>query len=61
MVEEAYKTPNSLHQKRKVPISHNNQNIKYTKERNNIKICKGKEGQVAYKDRPTRITFYFLM
>jgi hypothetical protein len=36
-VQETYKTPNKW-----VFLSHNYQNTKYTKQRKNIKSCKGK-------------------
>jgi hypothetical protein len=36
-------------------LPQNNQNTKCIKQEKNIKSCKGK-GQVAYKDRPIRIT-----
>ena len=39
----------------KVPLPPNNQNIKHTEERKNIKSCQGK-GQVTYRGRPIRIT-----
>jgi hypothetical protein len=38
----------------KILLSHNNQNIKHTKQRKNIKSHKGKF-QVTYKGRPIRI------
>jgi hypothetical protein len=41
-VQEAYRTPNRLDQKRKILLSHNNQNIKCTVQRKTMKSCKGK-------------------
>jgi hypothetical protein len=41
--------------KKKILLTHNNQNNKCTEQRKNIKICK-KKGQVTYKGRPIRIT-----
>ena len=40
-IQEAYRTPNRLNQKRNSP-SHNKQNTKYTRQRENIKSTKGK-------------------
>ena len=40
-VQEAYKTPNRLNQK-KVPTPYNNQNTKHREQRKNIKSCKRK-------------------
>ena len=52
-IQEAYRTPNRLDQKKKFLLSHNNQNTK----------CKGRilkavreKGQVTYKGKPIRIT-----
>jgi hypothetical protein len=41
-IQEAYRTPNRLDQKRKFLPTHNNQNTKCTKQRKNIKSSKGK-------------------
>ena len=41
-IQEAYRTPNRLDQKKKFLLSHNNQNTKCTKQRKNIKSSKGK-------------------
>jgi hypothetical protein len=41
-IEEAYRTPNRLDQKKKFFPTHNNQTIKSTKQRQNIKSSKGK-------------------
>jgi hypothetical protein len=40
-IQEAYRAPNSLDQKKFLP-SHNNQNTKCTKQIKNIKSSKGK-------------------
>jgi hypothetical protein len=40
---------------KKIPLSHNYQSTKCTKQRKNIKSYKEK-GQVTYKGRPIRIT-----
>jgi hypothetical protein len=54
-VQEVYRTQNKLEQEKTVILSHNKQNIKYIKQRKNIKTSKGK-GQVTYKSRPIRST-----
>ena len=41
-IQDAYRTSNSLDQKKKYLLSHNNQNTKCTKQRNNSKSSKGK-------------------
>ena len=41
-IQEAYRTPNSLDQKKKFLLLHNNKNTKCTKQRKNIKSSKGK-------------------
>ena len=38
-IEETYGKP-QIEPKKKIPLSHNNQNTKYTEQRNNIKSCK---------------------
>ena len=45
-VQETYRTPNRLDQKRNFPLAHNNQNTKYSGKRNNIKSCKGKRPSI---------------
>lgn len=40
--QEAYRTPNRLDQK-KILLSYNDQNIKCTEQRKNIKSCKSKK------------------
>jgi hypothetical protein len=54
-IQETYRTPNRLEQKRN---SYNSQNTKCTKQRQNIKISKG-QSQVTYKGRYIRIAPYF--
>ena len=41
-IQEAYRTPNRLNQKKKVTLPHNHQNTKHTQQRENIKSSKGK-------------------
>ena len=41
-IQEAYRTPNSFGPEKKFLLSHNNQNTKCTKQRQNIKSNKGK-------------------
>ena len=41
-IQEAYRTPNNLDQKKKILPSYNSQNTKCTKQRKNIKSSKGK-------------------
>ena len=45
-VQEAYRTPNRLDQK-KIPLPYNNQNTKHTEQRKNNKICKTKSSDVG--------------
>jgi hypothetical protein len=56
-IQEAFKTPNRLDQKRNPP-SHNNQNTKCTKQRI-LKAIK-EISQVTHNGRPIRITPDFL-
>jgi hypothetical protein len=39
-IQEAYRTPDRLGQKEVLSV-HNNQNLKHTEQRTNIKSCKG--------------------
>ncbi len=41
-IQEAYRTPSRLDQKKKFHLSYNNQNTKCIKQRKNIKSSKGK-------------------
>jgi hypothetical protein len=41
-IQEAYRTPNRLNQRKKFLLSHNNQNTKYTKQRKNINSSREK-------------------
>ena len=52
-IQEAYRTPNSLYQK-KILLSYNSRNTKCTKQRI-LKAVRGK-GPITYKGRPIRIT-----
>jgi hypothetical protein len=55
-IQEAYRTSNRLYQK-KILLTHNNQNNKYT---DRILKAVREKGQVTYKGRPIRITPDFL-
>jgi len=52
-IQEAYRTPNRLNQKKYLP-SHNSQSTKCTKQRRVLKAVR-ENGQVTYKGRPIRI------
>jgi hypothetical protein len=54
-IQEAYRTPNTWGQKRKILLPHNNQNNKWTEQRRILQAAR-ETGQVSYKDRPIRIT-----
>jgi hypothetical protein len=56
-IQEAYRTPNRLEQK-KFLLTHNNQNNKALSRDRILKAVREK-GQVTYKGRPIRITPHF--
>jgi hypothetical protein len=41
-IQESYRTPDRLEQKKKIPLLHSIQNTNCTEQRKNIKSCKGK-------------------
>jgi hypothetical protein len=53
-IQDAYKTPNRLDQK-KTLLSHSNENTKHTKQRTNIKSCKRKGPSKIKKSRPINL------
>jgi hypothetical protein len=58
-IEEAHRTPNKLDQKKKLPLSHSNQNKTCTKQRKNIK-SRRENDKITYNSRPIRITSDYL-